>query len=228
MRTICLDEYLDQLIRDDVFFVRASPTWFAMSWPISPGAICRLYVIAGWRAYGGNCPGRAQTAGSCTRPVVWQCKDQDAAMLELFNTALACQETARGHDDAAPGRAAARSLSRQGRRTEGRRHRDAGAVPASIECQERYQKLEDAAQAYEDYASEIYATSLPMALERRHDGRARWVALTIGNKFRTLFGSPMYGLTATITSVVLGREIEPRTVRQWLTYPAVKCPKNST
>ena len=44
----------------------------------------------------------------------------------------------------------------------------------------------------------------------------RWVALTIGNTFRTLFGSPMYGLTATITSVVLGREIELRTVRQWL------------
>ena len=32
----------------------------------------------------------------------------------------------------------------------------------------------------------------------------------------------MYGLTATITSVVLGREIEPRTVRQWVGYPAVK------
>ena len=55
-----------------------------------------------------------------------------------------------------------------------------------------------------------------MALERKHDGRARWVALTIGNTFRTLFGKPMYGLTATITSVVLGREIKLRTVRQWL------------
>ena len=95
------------------------------------------------------------------------------------------------------------------------------------ECQERYQKLVDAAQAYEDYAGEIYAASMPMALERAHDGRARWVALTIGNTFRTLFGSPMYGLTATIASVVLGREIEPRTVRQWLTYPAVKRPKKS-
>ena len=52
-----------------------------------------------------------------------------------------------------------------------------------------------------------------MALERKHDGRGRWVALTIGDKFRALFGKPMYGLTTTITSVVLGREIESRTVR---------------
>ena len=58
--------------------------------------------------------------------------------------------------------------------------------------------------------------SRQMALERKHDGQARWVALTIGNTFRTLFGKSMYGLTATITSVVLGREIELRTVRQWL------------
>ena len=55
-----------------------------------------------------------------------------------------------------------------------------------------------------------------MALERKHDGRARWVALTIGNKLHALFGLSMYGLTTTITSVVLGREIELRTVRQWL------------
>ena len=60
----------------------------------------------------------------------------------------------------------------------------------------RCQKLEDAAQAYEDYAGEVYATNSAMALERKHDGRARWVALTIGNTFRALFGSPMYGLTA--------------------------------
>src|SRR5262249_15979493 len=51
-------------------------------------------------------------------------------------------------------------------------------------------------------------------LEREHDGTARQLALTISDKFRELFGKPMYGLTATITSVVLGREIESRTARQ--------------
>ena len=81
---------------------------------------------------------------------------------------------------------------------------------------ERYQSCRLQPRPTKTYAGEIYAASMPMALERKHDGRARWVALTIGNTFRTLFGSPMYGLTATITSVVLGREIEPRTVRHWL------------
>ena len=47
------------------------------------------------------------------------------------------------------------------------------------QCQERFRKLVDAAQAYEDHAGEIYAASLAMALEREHDGRARWVALTM-------------------------------------------------
>ena len=63
-----------------------------------------------------------------------------------------------------------------------------------------------------------------MALERKHDGRARWVALTIGNKFRTLFGKPMYSLTATITSVVLGREIKSGTVCKWLRRPRFEYP----
>jgi hypothetical protein len=73
-----------------------------------------------------------------------------------------------------------------------------------------------AAQALEDYAREVYAANSAMAFDRKRDSRARWVALTIGNTFLTLFGSPMYGLTTTITSVVLGREIKLRTVRQWL------------
>ena len=57
------------------------------------------------------------------------------------------------------------------------------------QCLERYQKLEDAAQAYEDLRPRDLRGQLwPMALERKHDGQARWVALTIGNKFRALFG----------------------------------------
>ena len=108
-------------------------------------------------------------------------------MLELFNTAFACRKGVGGHDDAARGRAAARSLVSPRQRT-GDDAASCCVSSHSIACMERYQKLEDAAQAYEDYAREVYAASLAMALERKHDGRARWVALTIGDKFRTLFG----------------------------------------
>jgi hypothetical protein len=61
-------------------------------------------------------------------------------------------------------------------------------------------------------------------LDRKHDGRARGVALTIANKTHELFGRPMYGLTSTITSVVLGREVTRRRIRQWCN-PASKVPK---
>jgi hypothetical protein len=73
---------------------------------------------------------------------------------------------------------------------------------AALECRSRYRK--------------------PTALERNHDGRGRWVAITISSKFCEIFDSPMYGLTATITTVVLGRKIKSRTVRQWMGYPAYK------
>jgi len=100
---------------------------------------------------------------------------------------------------------------------------DVGAAYAGYASNEaRYQTLLAAAQAYKDYASEI---SLVTALERRHDGRARWVVLTVADTFRILFGKPMYGLTATITSVILGRTIATRTVQQWVRYPAVKASK---
>ena len=58
------------------------------------------------------------------------------------------------------------------------------------------QQRKHAAQACEDYAREICAENFgEMALERQHDGQV---------------------LTARITSSVVGREIKPRTVRQWL------------
>jgi hypothetical protein len=141
--------------------------------------------------------------------------DLDAAMLEVFNVALAC-------------RAQSKTTTTQRQAELERDHYLARAdelrddsftllteSPRGMSL-ERYQKLQDAAQAYEDHANEIYAANMLVALERRHDGRARWVALTIGNKFRALFGQPMYGQTATVASVVLGREIDSRTVQHWL------------
>jgi hypothetical protein len=80
-------------------------------------------------------------------------------------------------------------------------------------------KLNAAAEAYRQFASMIEQAQPDMP-ERDRNIRARQVALKIGNKFNVLFGSPMYGLTAKITAVVLNRPIDPEAVRHWLTKPS--------
>jgi hypothetical protein len=160
---------------------------------------------------------------------------QQAAMLELFNAALRCQHylcwatpTTRGKAEQQRGGYLARANELE---------RDAGTMLTQHLSAERsllgseltdkkrcelWQRLKDAAEAYKEYASAIRWAQFFMP-EREHDGRARLVTLTIGDKFCALFGSPMYGLTATITSVVLGRRIKPRTARHWCApHPAVK------
>jgi hypothetical protein len=163
---------------------------------------------------------------------------QDAAMLQLFNVAYRCRELdgettmTRGQAEQQRNRFLAKAeelktdalMMRMQPRLSDELADEAAAHAGYASNEERYQKLHAAAQAYEDYASEI---SFAGALARAHDGRARWVALTIADAFRELFGQPMYGLTATITSVILGREIEPRTVRWWCAYPAVKASKTA-
>jgi hypothetical protein len=158
---------------------------------------------------------RQRSSGGFLHPAREQ---QDAAMLELFRTALACRQQY--------GRTTIRGELEQQRedclaKAEELRDDAIMMLVRSPHGSERYQSLMDAAQAYEDHAGEI---SFAGALERKHDGRGRWVALTIGNTFQRLFGSPMYRLTARITSVILGREIDPRTVRKWcdnLPHPAL-------
>jgi hypothetical protein len=146
---------------------------------------------------------------------------QDEALIELFKVALKCRQ---GWCEITPTRG---ELKQE--RDECLATAEELRFGAFIRSQrdgnlhwERYQKLCDAAQALEDHAGEI---SFAGALEREGDRRGRWVALTIGNTLQRLFGSSMYGLTAIIASVVLGREIDPRTVRYWLNRPAVKPPK---
>jgi hypothetical protein len=80
---------------------------------------------------------------------------------------------------------------------------------------ERWRRLKEAAKICTDYAHETHVAAIRTALDHKHDGRVRWVALSIANKLHELFGSPMYSLTATITSVVLGRTVPPRRVRHW-------------
>jgi hypothetical protein len=83
-------------------------------------------------------------------------------------------------------------------------------------------KLFAAVETLKDYAHALHRgqPSLPV---RDRNARARLVALMMSHKFQALFGQPMYSQTATIVSVVLDRQIDPRTVRFWCTsYPAVK------
>jgi hypothetical protein len=161
---------------------------------------------------------------------------QNAAMLRLFNVAYTCRglhgktTMTRSQIEQQHNRFLAKAeelktdalMMRMQPRLSDELVDEARAYEGYASNEERYQKLLAAAQAYEDYASEL---SFAGALERRHDGRGRWVALTIADTVRTLFGQPMYGLTATITSVVLGREIKRRTVQHWCT---VKSPKISS
>ena len=90
------------------------------------------------------------------------------------------------------------------------------------------QRLMQAAAAYEEYARALDATKC-FILEREHDSLARQLALVISDQFRALFGAPMYGLTATITSVVLGRQINARQTEQWcVSHSPVKTQKISS
>jgi hypothetical protein len=90
-----------------------------------------------------------------------------------------------------------------------------------------WRRLVDASQAYEEMAAESYAADMRFVLDRaRGDGDVRWFALAVAHKCRALFGSPMYGITAILTSVALERKISQRSVREWF-GPAVKPQKIS-
>jgi hypothetical protein len=94
-----------------------------------------------------------------------------------------------------------------------------------IMTDERCQRLMSAAKAYEEIANQTFAADMRAALERDSgDAGARWFAQTIASRNKNLFGKPLYGLTAIITSVVQGREIGWRTIRQWYSHPADKGP----
>jgi hypothetical protein len=93
---------------------------------------------------------------------------------------------------------------------------------------ECWRRLLDASQAYKEIAAETYAADMRLACERdRTDGDTRWFAVIIANQCRELFGSPLYGITATVTSVAFGRKIEQHTVRKWCAPPVNKARKNS-
>jgi hypothetical protein len=81
---------------------------------------------------------------------------------------------------------------------------------------------DDTARACEADAALLAADgSNRLVVERRRgDGHARCFAILLADRFRQLFGSPMYGLTATVVSVALRRQITNRAVREWCSTPS--------
>jgi hypothetical protein len=158
-------------------------------------------------------------------------KDQQAAaMIELFETALACRYL----HCAPPTRAEAKQMRRHYLAKAVELEWDAMAIfndrdlysGKSVEkfwktLSDNCETLQAAAKVYRARANVIHRARLSLP-KRTRDVRAQTVVLTISNKFRELFGSPMYGLTANIASVVLKRRIDPRKVRHWCAHPAVK------
>jgi hypothetical protein len=88
-------------------------------------------------------------------------------------------------------------------------------------------RLLAASDAYEEMAFDWYEADIRWAVERaRADGRAKWYAHIIADKCRALFGSAMYGITATITSVALSQGIGESTVQQWCSLGRKSRPKS--
>jgi hypothetical protein len=102
------------------------------------------------------------------------------------------------------------------------------------EDRDRHRLLASAARAYEKAAANIVNklegkfSRFPIIRKRGHGGSAnQWLALNITGQCRWLFGSPLYGVTAIVMSVILDRDINARTVRQWCAHPADKPPKST-
>jgi hypothetical protein len=84
----------------------------------------------------------------------------------------------------------------------------------------RRRRLAAAADAYQEIAAATFAADMKAALERDSgDASARWYARSVARQCDRLFGSPLYGLTAIITSVAWDRKIAPQSVRQWCKLP---------
>jgi hypothetical protein len=95
--------------------------------------------------------------------------------------------------------------------------------------------LTAAAEIYEEFAKNITSHTqsgrswpIPMVLDRaRGDPAERWLVCAVASQCQLTFLSPLYGVTAIIVSVILGREITPRAVRQRCAYSADKTKKIS-
>jgi hypothetical protein len=82
--------------------------------------------------------------------------------------------------------------------------------------------IEDHARNLEEQLSKMEAS--PLVVERdTGDAQARCFCILFAGRCRQLFGSPLYGITAIVASVALGREITDRAAREWCnSHPADK------
>src|SRR5262249_4244330 len=133
---------------------------------------------------------------------------QDEAVVELFDTVLACKLL---HLATTTRRQVEQQYDHYLEKAD-ELERDTLTMVGNPEYStakrdECWRRLREAAETYRDYAHETHTAAARTALRRKHDGRTRWVALAIANKLHELFGLPMYGTTATITSVMLGRTV---------------------
>jgi hypothetical protein len=82
----------------------------------------------------------------------------------------------------------------------------------------RSEKLDAAADILEELAAKTGEGNVVVERERG-DLDAHGLAVTIANTCRWLFGSSLFTVSATITSVALGAEVTPRRAREWLRCP---------
>jgi hypothetical protein len=69
------------------------------------------------------------------------------------------------------------------------------------------------------------ATRTRLVVERdTGDSQARCFAILFADQCRRIFGSPLYGVTATVASVALGRKLTARAVRNWVQYNSLSMP----
>lgn len=90
---------------------------------------------------------------------------------------------------------------------------------------ERRREFMAAAEFYEASAEEAGA-AIPLSFERNYGHLIdRWYTFAVAGACKELFGSPLYGITATIASVALGREVGVGAVRRWYTgHPYTRHP----
>jgi hypothetical protein len=136
-------------------------------------------------------------------------------------------------DAVRPGRTASRRQAERERSRVLDMARQLRTDAMAVRDAETVRRLTAAAETYEEFAENITSHMqsrdswlIPIVLDRvRGDPTERWLACAIALQCRFTFHSPLYGLSAIVASVALGREVTPRAVRQWCAHPADKTKK---
>jgi hypothetical protein len=138
-------------------------------------------------------------------------------------------------DAVRPGRTASRRQAERDRSRMLEMARQLRSDAMMVRDPEIVRRLMAAAETYEQFAKNITSNMqsgrswpIPMVLDRaRGDPAERWLVCAVASQCQLTFLSPLYGVTAIIVSVILGREITPRAVRQRCAYSADKTKKIS-